>query len=153
MPRDAPSYFTRLIERLAVFSLRLLYAGCVACRDPFGISRPLGSPSIVGTEFTRFWLPQITRSASARWWAISAPTDVKDQLFQQQKHQSFSVETARIISNPPAKCKRKFLKTGKTREVRLAQDDELTKVAATKGSWVRNEVAFCDRDCPCGQHN
>ena len=30
------------------------------CRDPFGTSRLLGSPSIVGTEFTRFWLQRIT---------------------------------------------------------------------------------------------
>ena len=35
--------------------IRLLYAGCVACRDPFGISRLLVPPPIVSAASARFW--------------------------------------------------------------------------------------------------
>ena len=53
-------------------------------RDPFGIPRLLGLERQLEDKppylcVPRFWPTRITRSASARWWAISAPTDVKNQ--------------------------------------------------------------------------
>ena len=84
------------IKRLAVFSLRLLHAGCVACRDPFGISRLLGlersrgtrDPTIVlrgsglpnvtckvqaSLQDTLFYILHFTfYILPARWWAQGA---------------------------------------------------------------------------------
>ena len=61
------------------------------------------SPSIVGTEFARFWPTRITRSVSARRWAISEPIYFKDQCASPLTPSFFSGETPRYHI-PPAKA-------------------------------------------------